>query len=416
MIASNSFYTPDDFERLDDNSKPDPVRSPFEVDRDRIIYTPAFRRLQAKTQVFMPGEYDFYRTRLTHSIETAQAGRAIANYLNRTSPHLAGDFFIDCDLVEATCLAHDLGHPPFGHAGERALNRLMQEYGGFEGNAQTARLLSSIIYGEGADRRGMNPTRALLDGVSKYKTLWHELPAHERASHFLYSDQAHLVDFLAKPWADARTHQSLECQIMDWADDTAYSLNDIVDGFHAGFITRTRVEEWASRRDLDARSEKLADELLEKLSRGGIDPFFGKKTGEFIRACSLEPRDDLTTACPPRYAFRLRVSPEVAQERDFYGRLAVDLVFQATPLQHLEHKSDHLLSALFRLLWTHHVESHRGLKLLPASTARMIDETSDVETRARLLCDYLAGMTDGFAIRTYKRLFDPDFGSITDLH
>ncbi len=363
----------------------------------------------------MPGEYDFYRTRLTHSIETAQAGRAIANYLNRTSPHLSKDFYIDCDLVEAVCLSHDLGHPPFGHAGERALNRLMQDFGGFEGNAQTARLLSSTIYGEGADRRGMNPTRALLDGVAKYKTLWHDLPADKRDSHFLYSDQQNLVDFLADPWPDARKQQSIECQIMDWADDTAYSLNDIVDGFHAGFITRTRVGEWASHQALDAPRAKLVEQLLEKLSHGGIDPFFGRKTGEFIRACSLDVRIDRTAACPPRYAFLLRVAPEVAQERQFYGQLAVDLVFRATPLQHLEHKSDHLLAALFRLLWSHHVGTRGGLRLLPASAARMIDEAPDVPARARILCDYLAGMTDGFAIRIYKRLFDPDFGSITDL-
>ncbi len=132
----NTFYGEFDTERLSgklDKAHPGEYRTPFQIDRDRIIHSSAFRRLQSKTQVFLSGEYDFYRTRLTHSIEVAQIGRSICGYLQATSGLLSDGFSIDENLVEAVCLAHDLGHPPFGHAGEKILHILMRDFGGFEG-------------------------------------------------------------------------------------------------------------------------------------------------------------------------------------------------------------------------------------------------------------------------------------------
>ena len=154
----NTFYTEFDCENRGGGSRrDDEYRSAFQIDRDRIIHTSAFRRLQSKTQVFLSGEYDFYRTRLTHSIEVAQIGRSICAFLRSRSDLLDEGCFIDADLVEAACLAHDLGHPPFGHAGERTLHALMQEYGGFEGNAQTLRMLTDTIFSN--QGKGMDPTR-----------------------------------------------------------------------------------------------------------------------------------------------------------------------------------------------------------------------------------------------------------------
>src|SRR5215207_8127265 len=127
----NRFYNAFDSESLGGGRKRD-YRTPFQMDRDRIIHAQAFRRLQSKTQVFLSGQYDFYRTRLTHSIEVAQIGRAICESLRQRSPLLDEHCFIDANLVEAACLAHDLGHPPFGHVGEKVLNELMRPYGGFE--------------------------------------------------------------------------------------------------------------------------------------------------------------------------------------------------------------------------------------------------------------------------------------------
>ena len=129
----NRFYTAFDTERLIAETPRDDFRSSFQIDRDRVLHTPSFRRLQSKTQVFWSGEYDFYRTRLTHSLEVAQIGRSICQFLKKKSDLLSEDFYIDGDLVEAICLSHDLGHPPYGHAGEMALNKLMGKCGGFEG-------------------------------------------------------------------------------------------------------------------------------------------------------------------------------------------------------------------------------------------------------------------------------------------
>ena len=169
----NNFYNEFDYECLQRRERD--YRTPFQQDRDRIIYSFAFRRLQAKTQVFMSGEYDFYRTRLTHSIEVAQIGRSICNYLQRKCPVLAEDFYVDPDLVEAACLTHDLGHPPFGHAGESLLNKMMRPFGGFEGNAQTLRIITESIYTRHGRRQGMNPTRAFIDSILKYKTLFSQM-------------------------------------------------------------------------------------------------------------------------------------------------------------------------------------------------------------------------------------------------
>jgi dGTPase len=242
---------------------PGEYRSAFQIDRDRIIHSSAFRRLQSKTQVFLSGEYDFYRTRLTHSIEVAQIGRSICGWLRQQSDMLDDECFIDPDLVESACLSHDLGHPPFGHAGERTLHRLMEPYGGFEGNAQTLRILTQTLFSEG--RAGMNPTRALLDGVLKYKTLFMPSARIGKTNHYLYDDQETWLDFALggqafpvelTPGKERNGFKSIECQIMDWADDTAYSLNDLADGIRAGFINVTSLEHWAAKQTLDAdRSE-----------------------------------------------------------------------------------------------------------------------------------------------------------------
>ena len=162
-IMGNRFYTAFDVDTFGGDRRTD-YRNAFQIDRDRIIHAQAFRKLQSKTQVFLSGEYDFYRTRLTHSIEVAQIGRSICHYLQAHGGLLSSDFFIDGDLVVGVCLAHDLGHPPFGHSGERTLQELMMPWGGFEGNAQTLHLLTKTMIQNETSVRGIQPTRALLDG------------------------------------------------------------------------------------------------------------------------------------------------------------------------------------------------------------------------------------------------------------
>ena len=181
----------------------DDVRPAFQHDRDRIIHSKAFRRLKHKTQVFFAPAGDHYRTRLTHSIEVAQIGRSICHYLQTQGGLLSSDFFIDGDLVEGVCLAHDLGHPPFGHSGERTLQELMMKWGGFEGNAQTLHLLTKTMIQNETSVRGIQPTRALLDGVLKYKKLFSEFDSPP-SKHFLYNPQVAERRFVLGGTAQAR--------------------------------------------------------------------------------------------------------------------------------------------------------------------------------------------------------------------
>jgi len=429
--VTNRFYNEFDTERRSGACGQEDYRTAFQTDRDRVLHTPTFRRLQNKTQVFWSGEYDFYRTRLTHSLEVAQIGKSICHWL-RTRPDgpLGDDFFIDPDLVEAVCLSHDLGHPPFGHAGERTLNHLLAGHGGFEGNAQTLRLLTDRIFS--AKRAGMDPTRAFMDGVLKYKSLWSELKAAADGTppihHFLYDDQAdHLrwamgglgfpADRTSGPARDQL--KSIECQIMDWADDTAYSLNDLADSVRAGFLTVERIEGWAERHGEDRAEGTPLGDLLRAIRRRRMDPFVGKRIGTYIKSAALVEDRGFLSGLTRRYGWRLEINHAVVAECQLFKRVTFELVFLAPQLKQLEHKGSRMLRQLWELFEQRYVKQGRidgqDFQLLPTDTAAEIAAAPDEAARARLVCDFLAGMTDGYAARTYKRLFIPDFGSIGDL-
>ncbi len=419
---TNEFYNDFDREELDPRD-PD-YRTVFQRGRDRLIHNAAFRRLQAKTQVFLSGEYDFYRTRLTHSIEVAQIAGSIARYLNESSTQLGDGFFIDNALVESSALAHDIGHPPFGHAGESTLHRLMKPYGGFEGNAQTLRLITEIIFTSGRNRRGMNPTRAFMDGVLKYKTLFSQWDDPKK--HFIFDDQQKFLDFVfdgapfpadLTPGKKLNGFRSLECQIMDWADDTAYSLNDLLDSANAGFVTMDKVSRWAADQDLDATDSRTIDELIKVIGTGGLDRSMNRKIGSFVEACTLTERENFMSDRTNRYRFGMVVDPETVREQQLYARVARNMVFQSPQVCQLEHKGGFMLERLFGALQEKYLQGtpSAGALLSRDFEEEMLRAGDDVNTRARIICDYLAGMTDGFAIRIYKRLFDPDFGSIVDL-
>jgi dGTPase len=306
----------------------------------------------------------------------------------------------------------------------------MQGRGGFEGNAQTLRMLTETIYSDARDGKqtGMGPTRAFLDSVLKYKAFLSEVP--DARNHFIYDTQEPALDFVfGESWASVREGwagkarndlRSIELQIMDWADDTAYSLNDLVDGINVSFLTIERIERWAEEQTLnDAESGHLKN-LLRAIRDQRTERVLGRKIGSFIAACKLEETDSHPLATTTnRYLYKLTIAPEKREEANLYKRLALEVVFRSQQLQQLDYKGDHILRSLLDVLAKHYLDPKSPppipLRLLPPLYEKLLEPHEDEASRARLICDYVASMTDGFATRMYKRLFDAEFGSIVDL-
>lgn len=256
----------------------DVSRDEFVRDRARVLHSAALRRLAAKTQVAVVGESDFPRTRLTHSLECAQIGR-----------ELAGAIGADPDLVDAACLAHDLGHPPFGHNGEQALAEFADEIGGFEGNAQSLRILTRLeakVSRADGGPAGLNLTRATLDAATKYPWPRRQpaaatgaLPTGARSvtKFGVYADDRPAFDWLRRGVTGER--RSVEAQVMDWADDVAYSVHDLEDGVHAGHVRPRLLDDPVEREELVAlaRASYLdvpADVLRDALDRLTSQPWW----------------------------------------------------------------------------------------------------------------------------------------------
>ncbi len=421
----NKFYNDFDIERTESSTRQEDYRTHFQIDRDRVIHSSEFRRLQGKTQVFLSGEYDYYRTRLTHSIEVAQVGRSIVSYLNKTQTDFFNEeYYLDSDLVEAACLAHDLGHPPFGHAGERILNILMKNYGGFEGNAQTLRLLTEIFYRVNDERRGIKPTRAFLDSILKYKIPFSNFDNPE--NHFVYDFQKKYIAFVfnglqidnnLSSSLDLNDFRSIECQVMDWADDTSYAINDIADSIAGKFITIKNIEKWVmtNSEDLGLLETKTLEKIVKWIRDGVFKSKLGSEIGDFIHACSIEERNTFMNKYTNRYKYELVIDHEIQRLAKLYKKIAIDIVFHSPQIFQMEYKGNYILSKLFNALKENYVDSVKLPRLLPDFTDFLLRNEPVTENRARIICDYISGMTDNYAGRTYKRLYDPDFISFSDL-
>jgi dGTPase len=256
-------------------------RDAFVRDRARVLHSAALRRLAAKTQVVIVGESDFPRTRLTHSLECAQIGRELASSLGA-----------DPDIVDAACLAHDLGHPPFGHNGETALADFAEDIGGFEGNAQSLRVLTRLeakVIRDDGSGAGLNLTRAVLDAATKYP--W---PRQAGSPKFgVYADDRPVFDWLR----DGAPHdrRCLEAQLMDWADDVAYSVHDVEDGIHAGHVNPVALDDPDERASVVAvaRTSYLdvpADDLHAAFDRLTAQPFWLRRFDGSLRSLAALKR------------------------------------------------------------------------------------------------------------------------------
>jgi dGTPase len=420
-------------------------RSPYQRDKARIMHSAAFRRLQAKTQVVGVGISDFYRTRLTHSLEAAQIGTGITAQLQQKHPEITQALGLNEHLIETICLAHDIGHPPFGHGGEIALHYMMSEFGGFEGNGQTFRILTKLESYSPND--GMNLARRSLLGVIKYPNFMNNLnnnALHPRkperfsqvkASQWhppkaLYECDQNAFDWVMEPLSGAdkalymasksRTEQhsktlykSIDCSIMELADDIAYGIHDLEDAIVMGLVNQASFSEEVS--------VKLAQLNIPWLSKNAMaleEQLFNSKAYArknaigalvncFITAIDIRQHGKFDEALLEHYA----CLPEpYSNGLSVFKDFVFAHVIKKPEIQLLEYKGQQIVMALFEAF------SSEPSRLLPKNTADRWLKASSVDNALgmRVIADYISGMTDGYANRVYANLFLPKSHRITD--
>ena len=418
-------------------------REEYERDRARVIHSSAFRRLQAKTQILGVLEGDFHRTRLTHSMEVAQIGRGLVLNLQKKFPELY-DLLPRLEQIETTGLAHDLGHPPFGHGGETALNCAMADYGGFEGNGQTLRILTLLE--SHSPENGLDLTRRTLLGVLKYPVPYANLcktsspDATDKSANLNFqqtwkppkcfldteqevfnwivaplsnTDQVRFCEY-TRPTTQSHgrsLHKALDTSLMNLADDIAYGVHDFEDGIVLRLLTREHWQEVAQKLDPKWAEKnnllQIETMLFTRTDNSGYSrrQAVGALVHALISSAELKLNDEFEEPLlgwnvilpeePQRFlkALKETVSRHViqlntVQAATFKGRKIVLSLFDA-----LSAEPEMLLPSSFQLLWK--------------------EAKSDLQQK-RIICDFIAGMTDQYANRFYERLFLPGHGSVFD--
>lgn len=360
------------------------TRTPFARDRDRIIHATAFRRLKEKTQVFVAHEGDHYRTRLTHSLEVAQIARSLAAALK-----------LDVDLAEAVALAHDLGHPPFGHAGEDELHLLMTEHGGFDHNVQTFRVVTEL------ERRypafpGLNLSWETLEGVIK-----HNGPVTDRLGEPAW---ASVADYAADWDLRLGTFAAMEAQVAAIADDIAYNNHDVDDGVQAGLFTLADLADLPLigpilsdvRRDwpgLDDRMVRL--EAVRRMIGAMVDDVLAE-TRARLAADRIDSAEAVRLAGRPMVAFSRAMLEQLTGLRAFL----FERMYRHYRVNRTRSQARRLLREMFTLFLA-------DPSVLPTEWAATAASVAPPR-RARLVCDYIAGMTDRYAIEEHRHLFSVD--------
>ncbi len=352
-------------------------RTPFQRDRDRIIHAGAFRRLKHKTQVFVEHEGDYFRTRLTHSIEVAQVARTIARALG-----------LNEDLTEAVALAHDLGHTPFGHTGEDALDALMAPHGGFDHNAQALRIVTSLERSY-ASFDGLNLTWETLEGIAKHNgPVVGDLP---------YA----LADYNARHDLELHTHASGEAQVAAASDDIAYNNHDLADGLRAGLFTDAEAADLPIVGEAYAEVDRLYPGLDRKRRRAeALRRVFGVMVSDVIDVSRLrladyapETVDALRHLGVPMVRFSDALFGQLKEIRAFL----FSHMYRAPSVVEMRTRVTRVVEELFPLFMARP-------ELLPEEWSADVAAARDETARARLVSDYIAGMTDRFALEQHKLL------------
>jgi len=354
------------------HAEPDhPMRSPFQRDRDRIIHSTAFRRLEYKTQVFVNHEGDYYRTRLTHTMEAAQITRTIARAMR-----------LNEDLAEAVALAHDLGHTPFGHAGERILDRLMKPYGGFEHNSQSLRIVD-FLEERYPSFTGLNLSWEVREGMAKHSTRY---------------DRPEVQEF------DADQAPTLEAQIVDYADEIAYNAHDIDDGLKSEMLSSEVLggsKLWTEAHEFIHRSNAAegaaCDERIVRFQT--VRRIIDTLVLDLIEATERNLQDHGVTELAGVRAVKPKLvefSPPVADAVRELKRLLFENLYSHHRVRRMAVKADRIMSGLFETYLS------EPRQLPPRTYAKIASEPPH-----RVVADYVAGMTDRFALDEFKKLFDP---------
>jgi len=356
-------------------------RSPFQRDRDRIIHSSAFRRLKHKTQVFVEHEGDYFRTRLTHSIEVAQVARTISAALG-----------LNVELTEAVALAHDLGHPPFGHTGEDALDALMQPYGGFDHNAQAIHIVTSLER-HYAEWDGLNLTWETLEGIAK-----HNGPVDEP---YPYA----LAAYNEKHDLELGTHASAEAQVAALADDIAYNNHDLHDGLRAELFSTDELAELPVLRVCFAKVDRKYPGLnIYRRRHEALRRFFGILVEDVIQVAGRNLKElDPQSVADVRGAGRMvvRFTPALWGDLKVIRNFLFHRMYRAPGVVEMRRHVTAAVKELFPLFMAHPEN-------LPKQWRKDVSEVRSEEQLARLVADYISGMTDRFAIQEHARLTGSD--------
>ena len=414
------------------------IESHFQRDRARVIHSAWFRALQSKTQVLGLGESDFYRTRLTHSLEVAQIGTGICEHLHRNANAEQNEWLAPGSLMDAACLAHDIGHAPFGHGGEVALNYMMRDHGGFEANGQTLRILARL--GEYSENCGLDLTRRSMLGIIKYPGFCEELAKYNSQAESnapvnlddwhppkgIYTDERDVLDWTLDVFTSAdrdlfvsnaqvvggkhtkTKYKSFDTSIMELADDIAYGVHDLEDALAMSLLSpgvwqKIFLQQLSSisSNPISEKTEFYTENLFSGKNKNRKHAI-SKLVGWFIDETSVT---ELTEFDHPLLRLQATLSPVASELLRLLKTFVMDEVILRPELQALQYRGQQVILKIFDIYL------NNENRLVPTDLREEMEQSA---VPRRLLCDHISGLTDASATRIYHRLMTPSTGSIFD--